>query len=59
MKAYKNVVCRVNKVFVKGWRIRQAWLYFNCADLPQLAGALTSSAKDVSPAVPFLDSLGF
>jgi hypothetical protein len=39
--------------------IRLTWLYLFCADLPQLAGALTSSAKDVSPRMPFLDLLGF
>ena len=37
----------------------KAWLYFKCADLPQLAGALTSSAKDVRPQVPFLAMLGY
>ena len=36
-----------------------AWLYFVRADLPQLAGALTSSAKDVSPAGAVLAMLGF
>jgi hypothetical protein len=36
----------------------KAWLYFKCADLPQLAGALTSSAKDVRPQLPFLAMSG-
>jgi hypothetical protein len=37
----------------------KAWLYFKRADLPQLAGALTNSAKDVRPQVPFLAMSGY
>jgi len=53
-QGHQLVAAKVLKKNKPGKPACKAWLYLNCADLPQLAGAITSSAKDVRPQVPFL-----